>query len=282
MDPTSPTSVVVIVPVRDGAATITALLDALADQTVPHRVVVVDNDSSDGTGLVASDHPTSPVVVHEARPGSYAARNRGLAELDDAEVVAFTDADCRPDPRWLEAAVAHLEGGADLVGGRVVPDATPDPTVWERYDRGIYLDQQLNVESDGFAATANLVVQREVVDAVGPFDGSLRSSGDREWTERAVRAGFHLVYADDAVVHHRPRTTAREIWTLFRRLGAGWHDLARQGLRPPLWRERELWIPYRWVHHEVKDSGGALSPWVLGPVHLVAMAARLLGRITGR
>lgn len=275
-------SVVVIVPVRDGAATIGALLDALADQTVPHRVVVVDNASTDPTTAVARTHPSSPEVVHEPQPGSYAARNRGLVERGDAGVVAFTDADCRPDPRWLEVAMAHLEGDADLVGGRVVPDTTPDPTVWERYDRGIYLDQQLNVESDGFAATANLVVRREVVDAIGPFDGSLRSSGDRQWTERAVRHGFDLVYAHDAVVRHQPRTTAGEIWRLFRRLGAGWHDLARQGLRPPLWRERELWIPYRWVHHQVKDSGGAVSPWVLGPVHLFAMAARLLGRLTGR
>lgn len=275
-------SVVVIVPVRDGAATIATLLDALADQTIPHRVVVVDNASTDATAEVARAYPSRPTVVHEDRPGSYAARNRGLTERGGAEVVAFTDADCRPDPGWLEAAVAHLQGGADLVGGRVVPDATPDPTVWERYDRGIYLDQQLNVETDGFAATANLVVRGEVIDAIGPFDGSLRSSGDRMWTELAVRHGFDLVYADDAVVHHQPRTTAGEIWRLFWRLGAGWHDLARQGLRPPLWRERDLWIPFRWVHHQVKDSGGALSPWVLGPVHLFAMAARLLGRATGR
>lgn len=280
MDPAP--SVVVIVPVRNGEATVGALLDALADQTVAHRVVVVDNDSTDATAQVARAHHSWPEVVHEPRAGSYAARNRGLGERGDADVVAFTDADCRPDPRWLEAGIGHLEGGVDLVGGRVVPDATPDPTVWERYDRGIYLDQRLNVESDGFAATANLVVRREVIDAIGPFDGSLRSSGDREWTERAVRHGFNLAYAHDAVVHHQPRTTAGEIWRLFRRLGAGWHDLARQGLRPVLWRERELWIPYRWVHHQVKDSGGALSPWVLGPVHLFAMTARVLGRVTGR
>lgn len=280
MDPTP--SVLVIVPVRDGAATIGALLDALAEQTVPAGVVVIDNGSSDATADIARAHRSRPVVVHEPQPGSYAARNRGLAERGEADVIAFTDADCRPEPDWLEAAIGHLEGGADLVGGRVVPEATPDPTVWERYDRGIYLDQQLNVESDGFAATANLVVRREVSDAIGPFDGSLRSSGDREWTERAVRHGFRLVYAHDAVVRHRPRTTAGEVWRLFRRLGAGWHDLARQGLRPTVWRERELWIPYRWVHHQVKDSGGALPPWVLGPVHLFAMTARVLGRLTGR
>ena len=274
--------VVVIVPVRDGAGTIGALLDALAGQTVPHRVVVVDNGSTDATADIARAHPSGPRVVHESTPGSYAARNRGLAERGDAEIVAFTDADCRPDAGWLQAAVAHLRGDADLLGGRVVPDATSEPSVWERYDRGIYLDQQLNVESDGFAATANVVVRREVVDEIGPFDGTLRSSGDREWTQRAVRHGFHLVYAHDAVVRHQPRTTAGEVWRLFRRLGAGWHDLAERGLRPPLWRERELWIPYRWVHHQVKDSGGAIPPWVLGPVHLFAMVARVLGRLTGR
>lgn len=274
--------VVVIVPVRDGAATMPGLLDALAAQTVAHRVVVVDNGSTDATADVAREHHSGPQVVHESTPGSYAARNRGLRERGDAEVVAFTDADCRPAPDWLERAVAHLRADADLVGGRVVHDATASPTVWERYDRGIYLDQQVNVESDGFAATANVVTRREVVDAIGPFDGTLRSSGDREWTERAVAAGFRLVYAHDAVVTHRPRTTAGEVWRLYRRLGAGWRDLARQGKRPPFWRDPDLWVPFRWVHHRVKDSGGRVSPWVLGPVHLFAMTARLLGRVTGR
>src|SRR5687768_1929723 len=119
----------VVVPVRDGADVLGACLDALAAQHgVRAEIVVVDNGSTDGTGAIARAHPAVTAVVTEVRPGSYAARNGGIAATR-AEVLAFTDADCVPEPGWLAAGLAVITGGADLAGGDVVPVPSPTPTV---------------------------------------------------------------------------------------------------------------------------------------------------------
>lgn len=266
----------VVIPVRDGAATIAATLDALAAQegAPPFEVIVVDNGSRDATAAVARQHPVGPIVVSEERPGSYAARNRGIGAARGT-IIAFTDADCLPRPGWLRSACEALASGADLVGGRIEAVAGPAPNRWAEYDGRRYLDQRRFVERMGFAATANLVVKRSVFDDVGPFDPELFSGGDLEWTRRAAAAGHRLVYSDEAAVGHQPRSSLRSTWALHRRLGAGIAVLATKGVElgpsapaPP--REQEpAWVRRR-RHLRL------LLP------HLVSKLAYRWGRATAR
>ena len=115
----------VIVPVRDGGERFRSCLRAIRAQTgVTTRIIVVDNGSTDGSLAVAEE--LADLVLVEPRPGSYAARNRGIGATT-AEVVAFTDADCIPEPTWLSTALAVLDGGADLCRGRHRPRARHHP-----------------------------------------------------------------------------------------------------------------------------------------------------------
>lgn len=274
-------AVTVVIPVRDGAAVLGGCLDALAAQqgAPPFEVVVVDNGSRDATAALARAHPVVDRVVCEPRRGSYAARNAGIAAAR-APVLAFTDADCRPRPQWLRHGTAAL-AGADLVGGEVTAAASERPTTWERYDRATYLDQGRAVRDEGYAATANLLVRACVLQAVGPFDPALRSSGDLEWGRRATGAGHRLVHAPDAVVEHLPRRGLRDTWRLHRRLGAGWRDLARAGLRPPAHAEPALRVPLRWAAGRVLADGLGRHRARITIVHATAMAARWTGRLLG-
>ena len=274
-------AVTVVVPVRDGAHLLPGCLDALAAQVgaPPFEVVVVDNGSTDGTGDVARAHPVVSRVVDAPTPGSYAARNAGIAAVH-APVLAFTDADCRPDPSWLRAGMDAL-ADADVAGGDVRAAVSPRPTTWERYDRALYLDQGRAVRDEGYAATANVFVRREVFDRVGLFDASLTSSGDLEWGQRATAAGARLVHAPSAVVEHLPRRTARETWRLNRRLGAGWRALARRGQRPSAWREPALRVPLRWAAGRVLADGHGRHRLRITGVHATVLAARWTGRLLG-
>lgn len=274
-------AVTVVVPVLDGADVLPACLDALAaQQGAPlFEVVVVDNGSGDATAAAARAHPVVTDVVSEPRPGSYAARNAGLA-VARTPVVAFTDADCRPRPQWLSRGLAALRD-ADLVAGDVVAVTSARPTTWERYDRATYLDQGRAVRDEGYGATANLLVRADVFNTVGRFDAALRSSGDLEWGQRATRAGHRLTHAPDAVVEHVARRTALETWRLHRRLGAGWRDLARAGLRPPAWREPALRVGLHWAAGRVFADGLGRSRVRVTGVHAVVMAARWTGRLLG-
>jgi glycosyltransferase involved in cell wall biosynthesis len=192
----------VIVPARDAAAMLGTLLDALAAQDLgkPFEVIVVDDGSSDETARLAREHPAVTTVVENPGSGPGAARNRGAA-AGTAPVLAFTDADCAPDPSWLRRALAVLDGGADLVQGAVLP---PEGAPLGPFDRAVFATRLTHLYE-----TANLVLRRELFDRIGGFEPWLvPRGGGKELAEdvwlgwRAMRAGARIVYAPDALVRH--------------------------------------------------------------------------------
>jgi GT2 family glycosyltransferase len=278
-------TVSVVVPVRNGARTLPACLDALgrqepiADVTV--EVIVVDNGSTDASREIARKHPAVTRVVTEPRTGSYAARNAGLA-VAAGDLIAFTDADCIPAPDWLRRGIDEVCRGLDLVAGHVSPRVREEPSLWERFDAGHHVDQRKYVEILGFGATANLFVRRHVLDGVGMFDAAMASGGDLELCRRAVAAGFELAYAPYAVVTHGTRRTALETWRLHRRLGAGLRQLHRRGLHPSWWRDDQMVLPLGWAAEVASDETRRYRQREMVPLAAVVVGARVVGRLTGR
>ena len=188
----------VVVPARDAAATLPATLAALAAQDLgdPVEVLVVDDGSTDGTRAIAAAHPVVTRVLDGGGNGPGAARNRGIA-VAGAPVVAFTDADCVPEPGWLVAGLRALEA-ADLVQGRVIPDGDAGP--WDRTVRVGGLTWLFE--------TANLLVRAELLQRLGGFEPWLSPKRSKELGEdvwlgwRAQRAGARIAFAPEAVVRH--------------------------------------------------------------------------------
>lgn len=215
------------------------LVAALAAQSYPperFEVVLVDNGAGiDALRLVRRELWLR--CVRESRPGSYAARNRGVA-VADGDIVAFTDADCLPAPDWLAAGVAALEAPppADLVGGRVVVRArdAARPNLVERHQLVQAFPQEHFVRALRFAVTANLFARRRLFEDHGPFEAALFSGGDAEWCQRVAASGATIRYAAAATVihpaHHRWRSLARQR----RRTTGGRHLRARGVGHPPL------------------------------------------------
>jgi cellulose synthase/poly-beta-1,6-N-acetylglucosamine synthase-like glycosyltransferase len=227
----APPFVSVIVPVYNDFDGLRQCLRALEEQTYPsdrYEVIVVDNGSSRPIEAVAGDYGHAR-VEREAQPGSYAARNRGLAAAR-GEVLAFTDADCRPEPAWLAEGVAALEADEEcgLVAGdiQVVARDSRAPTAVEYYELTYGFRQAFYV-TEGFGATANLFTRRAVVDVVGGFDARLKSCGDREWGMRVRDAGYRLSYAEGARVLHPARRTWGELVKKTARVSGGMFELAR-------------------------------------------------------
>ncbi len=183
----------VIIPVFNDTEGLLECLACLAQQTLPKRcyeVIVVDNNEKPKI----SSLPYSAVkVIHEATPGAYAARNAGL-RIASGDIVAFTDADCRPAKDWLSVALAHIlptDGKVILAGEvEIFPENESNPNIYECYDIAIGIRQQRFVTLGGFSATANLVAFLAVFEKVGYFNENLKSSGDYEWGARARQAGF--------------------------------------------------------------------------------------------
>lgn len=194
-------AVSVVVPVFNAVATVGRTLSALRAQTVgsdDFEVLVVDGNSTDGTlELLAAAQPDIR-VLHNPQREPASGRNLGVSHAR-ADVIAFTDADCEPDPGWLAGGLQAVARTA-IVQGRVMPQGPQGP-----------FDRSLAVTSEyGLYETANLFVRREVFDEVGGFepvpglsldDGS--HFGEDVWfVWRAKRLGFTTAFADAAVVRH--------------------------------------------------------------------------------
>lgn len=104
----------VIIPAYNEAKRLPACLDALAAQTVrPHEVIVVDNDSSDGSAAVAAQYDFVR-VVHERQRGRVYARNAGFRRAS-GDIFARIDADAIVPPDWVAWVSRFYAGGHETV-----------------------------------------------------------------------------------------------------------------------------------------------------------------------
>src|SRR6266568_510689 len=122
--------VAVVVPTRNRPDGLRRLVGGLEGQTLPRalwELVIVDDSSDEPTALAIKEiTATSPLRIRALRTdhcagGPAPVRNLGW-RATDAPFLAFTDDDCIPQPGWLAAGLAALEGGADvgLVQGRTI------------------------------------------------------------------------------------------------------------------------------------------------------------------
>ena len=205
------------------------------DYSGPYEVIVVNNGAPGDLDALAAEFP-DVAFINEPEPGSYNARNTGMANANGS-ILAFTDADCMPDPGWLSSGIRPLlaDPRCGLVGGqvRLVPRDPSRASLAELYDLLFGIPQEHYVRRREFAATANMLTRKDVVDAVGKFNSCLRSGGDAEWGGRVSTAGYELVYDDDAEVRHPARDRGELIKKIRRTVAGardqnpGWRDCAR-------------------------------------------------------
>src|SRR4051812_7054651 len=96
--------VTVVVPVKDRRDSMLCCLDALlAQDHSSYEILVLDNDSTDGTAEACRARGATanvPLRVEVVRGRLGHVRNRGGA-LGGGRIIAFTDSDCVPAPDWL-------------------------------------------------------------------------------------------------------------------------------------------------------------------------------------
>jgi glycosyltransferase involved in cell wall biosynthesis len=195
----------VVIPTHGRPELLRACLRALLKEEYPSEcleVVVVEDGGPLGAASVLDELRTEGIPfdlrsTSIPHAGPAAARNAGW-RLARGEIVAFTDDDTRPDPRWIAEGVRSVALGADAVSGRTIVPLGTRPTDAERNTQGL--------ERAAFA-TCNAFCRRDLLEKVGGFDErftrAYREDSDLEFTLRA--AGARIVRNEDAVVVHPPR-----------------------------------------------------------------------------
>lgn len=244
-----PSSSSVLICTFNRAALLDATLDSLrrVQSAHPWEVVIIDNNSNDGTRAVIERHqrafPVPLRYLFEGRQGKSFALNTGL-EQSRGDVVLFTDDDVQVSPHWIDAAIAPLaaQGDIDYTGGPVRPMWGAPPPGWIDQTRGDLWGTLaiLDYGAEPFVFEArqriplgvNMAVRRALIDRIGGFHtglgrrgGSLLGQEQAEFFARSRAAGARGLYVPAMELHHhvpRERLTKR----YFRRWWF-WKGLAR-------------------------------------------------------
>lgn len=221
-----PLSVCVIVPVYNGEKTIAACLESLLQQQFnagPFEIIVVENGSTDRTQAIVQTYPVR--IIQCERKGPAYARNVG-ARHTQADILAFTDADCVADPDWLEELVQPFSdeeiGGC---GGRIEAALDANSTFAE------FFCQKRNTLNNYISGvheylphlyTANAAYRRDVFERVGGFNANLLTAEDVDLSWRVqIAGGARIGYADRAVIYHHHRSTMKALTRQYRQYGFG-------------------------------------------------------------
>jgi len=198
----------IIVPVYNRNKEIITLLDSLLCIDYPkefYEIIVIDNNSIDGTKEVIKNYPVKLLEENDIQ-SSYAARNKGIKNAKYG-ILAFIDSDCIADEDWLKEGIKPIIGGkADIVGGNVEFFFSEKKTAAELYDSITNMQIEDNIRERNVAKTANLFAKKEIFNKIGLFPDYVKSGGDVQWTNKATRKSFSLVYAPKAVVKHPARS----------------------------------------------------------------------------
>ncbi len=198
----------VVVPSHARRLRLRWLLNALEEQTLAaerFEVIVVHDYTGDDAELVerhglARDGRLNAVAIEPGTGSPARQRNIGWRKAR-AELVAFVDDDCRPEPVWLEELLA----GAAAHPGAIVQGSTrPDP--YEIQVRASPHVRSLSFEPPyDYAPTCNIAYPRALLEQVDGFDEAFSAHSGGEDTDLSMRAratGATLVAAPDARVYH--------------------------------------------------------------------------------
>jgi cellulose synthase/poly-beta-1,6-N-acetylglucosamine synthase-like glycosyltransferase len=101
-------------------------------------VVIADDRSTDGTAdTIRRLAPNARIVRIDEVPPHTSPKKHALhraIETTDADILLFTDADCRPEPDWVTAMTARLAHADVVLGLSPISDARGVPALIRAYD----------------------------------------------------------------------------------------------------------------------------------------------------
>nr|MBC7244961.1 glycosyltransferase family 2 protein [Chloroflexota bacterium] len=221
-----PNTVSIIIPTWNGLSYLPTCLSAVLCQTyTQYEVLVVDNNSSDGSyEFVAKHYPAVRILRSERNLGFAGGTNLGIHNTH-SEYVATLNNDTEVEPAWLEELVKAMDS---------------DPSIGMCASKMLFYDQRQVINSAGIAVdrmgiawdrgsgepdngaesepyevfgpcAGAALYRRTMLDEVGLFDeeyfGYLEDV-DLAW--RAQAFGWRCLYVPSARVYHVHSATGRE------------------------------------------------------------------------
>jgi hopene-associated glycosyltransferase HpnB len=221
----------IIVPARDEAPTIAPVIRSLLaqDYSGRFRVILVDDNSTDGTAARAGTAAQLEVITLQSKPAEWSGKlwalSQGIA-ASSAPLLLLTDADIVHDPRHLSSLVAKLaQSRLDLVSEMVRLNCA---SLAERalvpafvyFFQMLYPFSRVNDPASSTAAAAGgtVLIRREALERIGGIDAIKHSLIDDVALARAVKkSGTVFLGHSGLSASIRPYPSFADIWHMISR-----------------------------------------------------------------
>jgi cellulose synthase/poly-beta-1,6-N-acetylglucosamine synthase-like glycosyltransferase/peptidoglycan/xylan/chitin deacetylase (PgdA/CDA1 family) len=217
-DPSFAPPASIVVPAYNEAVGIEAAVRSLAASEYPDfEVVVVDDGSDDGTGdRVAQLDLPGVTLVRQPNKGKAAALNRGIA-VARHDVIVTVDADTVFEPGTLRRLVQPFRNpGVGAVSGNTkIGNLRGLLARWQHveYVIGFNLDRRFYEALECMPTVPGAIgaFRREALTDIGGVSGATLAE-DTDVTMGIGRAGWHVVYAQDARAWTEAPSTLGALW----------------------------------------------------------------------
>lgn len=191
-----------------------ACVDSIQAKTdEPYELIFVDNASTDGTREYIRCVPGAKLIVNGENRGFPAGCNQGIG-VAKGEFILLLNNDTIVTTGWLDRLLRVLENDPQIgLVGPVSNNVGSEQQIAVTYDDLANLDGfawEWGKSHDGKRADTDrligfcLLIRRPVIEQIGVLDEQFGVGcfEDDDYCKRALAAGFRVVIARDAFVHH--------------------------------------------------------------------------------
>jgi rhamnosyltransferase len=222
----------IVLPTRNGAATLPALLDGVSRQRVDFafEIVAVDSSSTDGTDALLRERADRVITIAPDQFDHGLTRNLAIEHARGDLIVLLVQDAVPASASWLDALTAPLRADGTLAGtcARQVPRAEAGPIARD------YLARWMAASDMPRTVSVASQAEFEALDPAAKFDrcvfdnvcSCIRRSvwmthpfrqtpigEDVAWAREVLLAGYRLAYTPAATVVHSHDRSARYEFT---------------------------------------------------------------------
>lgn len=182
--------------------------------TIPYELIIVNNNSNDGTNEYLAKLKGIKVINNKTNLGFSKGCNQGIKAAKGKYIVLLNN-DTLVTPNWLEKMLLYARARKDIgiVGpstnstygiqclDKIPYNSVKDMIKWSKINSLInYGEWKETKLLSGFC----MLIKKEVINKIGFFDTNygLGCFEDYDFCKRAKEAGFKLIYAKDVFIHH--------------------------------------------------------------------------------
>ena len=207
----------IIVPARNEEKVIKECIDSLLNLDYPknkYEIIVADGMSTDKTREIVKGYGKKVKLILNKKINAAAGRNLGLKHAR-GKIIAFTDADCVVDKKWLKNLAKELKPNT-VVGGANLP--SKNTGYFSRavsYALGTFFGSAGSAQSYVYkkktevksVPNANAMYWKSDILKVGGYDERFTTGQDAELNYRLRKARVKFYFIPDAKVWPKMRAT---------------------------------------------------------------------------